>query len=137
MQEYQARRASSIAGLSRVPSQAPRHPPPTLTEPRPRSGGFDGPGEPSRGPPGSPAKSTVSTRQNPFGPGLGYDPARPVIKTSVITNTRVELPAAAYALDVSIPFISYTLIIRIHLPKTSNDSHNVMLWSPVLAKCYS
>jgi hypothetical protein len=38
-------------------------------------------------------------RENPYGPGLGYDPARP--KPSVITNTRVELPVAAYALDTN------------------------------------
>jgi hypothetical protein len=54
---------------------------------KPRSGGFDGPGEPSRGP-------------NPYGPGLGYDPAKPqVAPAKVITNTRVELPAAAYKLE--------------------------------------
>lgn len=41
-------------------------------------------------------------RQNPFGPGLGYDPAKPAgQKESIITNTRVELPYAAYALDSS------------------------------------
>lgn len=39
-------------------------------------------------------------RENPFGSGLGYDPAKPTpARPSVITNTRVELPSAAYALD--------------------------------------
>jgi hypothetical protein len=52
---------------------------------RPGSGGFDGPGEPSR--------------PNPFGPGIGYDPAKPATKEKVITNTRVELPASAYKLE--------------------------------------
>jgi hypothetical protein len=52
---------------------------------RPGSGGYDGPGEPSR--------------SNPYGPGLGFDPAKPVVKERVITNTRVELPAAAYSLE--------------------------------------
>ena len=48
-------------------------------------GGFDGPTDASssRGP-------------NPFGPSLGYDPARGPMKELVITNTRVELPSAAY-----------------------------------------
>jgi hypothetical protein len=54
---------------------------------KPRSGGFDGPGEPSRGP-------------NPYGPGLGYDPAKPKpVEEKVITNTRIELPASAYKLE--------------------------------------
>jgi len=52
---------------------------------RPGSGGFDGPGEPSR--------------PNPFGPGMGFDPAKPATKDKVITNTRVELPASAYRLE--------------------------------------
>ena len=51
-------------------------------------GGFDGPTDGS----GTP-------RQNPFGPGLGFDPAKPAKKESVITNTRVELPASAYLLN--------------------------------------
>ena len=54
---------------------------------KPRSGGFDGPGEPQRG-------------QNPYGPGLGYDPAKPKpVAQKVITNTRIELPASAYKLE--------------------------------------
>ena len=55
---------------------------------KPRSGGFDGPGElTQRGP-------------NPYGPGLGYDPAKPKpVAQKVITNTRVELPASAYKLE--------------------------------------
>jgi eukaryotic translation initiation factor 2C len=54
---------------------------------KPRSGGYDGPGEPSRG-------------QNPYGPGLGYDPAKSqVAPAKVITNTRIDLPASAYKLE--------------------------------------
>ena len=52
---------------------------------RPGSDGFDGGSEP---------------RQNPFIPGMGFDPARPVVKERVITNTRVELPPDAYRLEV-------------------------------------
>lgn len=41
--------------------------------------------------------------QNPFGPGLGHDPARltnkPTQGQGMITNRRVELPKEAYALD--------------------------------------
>lgn len=69
-------------------------PPPPQIQPqgqqvarRPGSEGYDGPSEP---------------RQNPFGSGLGYDPAKPVVKESVITNRRVELPPDAYRLDVSL-----------------------------------
>ena len=41
-------------------------------------------------------------RQNPFPPGPGYDPAKPAAaKPSIIMNTRVELPVAAYALDTN------------------------------------
>lgn len=55
---------------------------------KPRSGGYDGPGEPSqRGP-------------NPFGRGMGFDPAKPApLKEKVISNSRVELPASAYTLE--------------------------------------
>lgn len=41
-------------------------------------------------------------RQNPYQKGLGYDPAKPPQKASMITNTRVELPSAAYILDAGI-----------------------------------
>ncbi|KAE8440739.1 hypothetical protein EG329_006634 [Mollisiaceae sp. DMI_Dod_QoI] len=51
---------------------------------RPGSEGYDGPGE---------------SRQNPYAPGLGYDPAKPVVKERVITNSRVELPPDAYRLE--------------------------------------
>jgi len=103
---------------------------------RPRSGGFDGPNDVSRrptnsGPPpnvgggsqsgsqqGSQHNSREGSRRptisqpaappaNLFGPSLGYDPAKPTEKKSVITNRRVELPAAAYLLDnpnVSLPY---------------------------------
>jgi hypothetical protein len=37
-------------------------------------------------------------KKNPFGPSVGYDPAR-IDKKPKISNTRVELPAAAYSLD--------------------------------------
>ncbi len=63
--------------------------PPASQGGRPGSGGFDGPGEPSRGP-------------NPFGQGLGYDPAKPPPTKQpfkVITNTRVELPPDAYRVE--------------------------------------
>jgi len=73
---------------------------------KPRSGGFDGPGEPSRGP-------------NPFGPGLGYDPAKPKIaEKKVITNSRVELPASAYKLEggnVSSMFYSAVLVFALQV----------------------
>lgn len=39
---------------------------------------------------------------NPFGAGLGYDPAKSEQKQSKITNSRVELPAIAYSLDDSV-----------------------------------
>ena len=37
---------------------------------------------------------------NPFGPSMGFDPARPAApKEKVITNTRIELPPDAYQLE--------------------------------------
>lgn len=46
-----------------------------------------------------PSQHGDQPRQNPYGPGLGYDPAKPApAKQSVITNSRVELPSAAYNL---------------------------------------
>jgi hypothetical protein len=75
---------------------------------KPRSGGFDGPGEPQRGP-------------NPYGPGLGYDPAKPSHKLAekkVITNTRIELPPAAYKLEggnVSSLFCSSALVFALRV----------------------
>ena len=100
MAEYNAR-------TGRTSSQVSQQVPAPSSEVRPRSGGLDGPSQ--RGPPGSPTKSQAS-RTNPFGAGLGYDPARPVVKTTQITNSRVELPSAAYALDVSSLyfFVSYS-----------------------------
>jgi hypothetical protein len=60
----------------------------TISQPLYGLGSYDGPSD-------SPPKL-----QNPYGPGLGYDPAKPTpAKQSVITNTRMELPAAAYGLD--------------------------------------
>ncbi|KAF8860682.1 eukaryotic translation initiation factor-like protein 2C 2 [Acephala macrosclerotiorum] len=56
---------------------------------RPGSEGYDGP--PGDG------------RQNPYGPGLGYDPAKPIAKDKVITNTRMELPPDAYRLEYDFP----------------------------------
>lgn len=50
---------------------------------------------------GFPQGDAPADRQNPYGPGLGYDPAKPSTSTAqrVITNTRMELPAAAYRLE--------------------------------------
>lgn len=74
---------------------------------RPSSGGLDGPSQ--RGAPagtlGSPTPPQDHRAPNPFNPGLGFDPAKPVGNTKAITNTRMELPAAAYSLDVSIDFL--------------------------------
>jgi hypothetical protein len=64
---------------------------------------YDGPGSQTSSQHGDPV------RQNPFGPGLGYDPAKPPEqKYSIITNTRVELPFAAYALDANGVSLSFT-----------------------------
>lgn len=69
--------------------------------------------------PGSPLTSmnTVMQQQpsqqrpNPFGPGLGHDPARlaPVAKpmSNAITNTRMEIPQAAYRAEVSSRLVAY------------------------------
>ncbi|RDW67855.1 hypothetical protein BP6252_09251 [Coleophoma cylindrospora] len=58
----------------------------------PMQGGFDGPS--------SPPPTAGHRGPNPFAPGLGFDPAKAAPKKeSVITNTRVELPQAAYKLD--------------------------------------
>lgn len=51
--------------------------PPASSSGRPPSGSFDGPGE---------------TRNSPFGPGMGFDPARGDKKDEKKFNTRVELP---------------------------------------------
>jgi hypothetical protein len=52
-------------------------------------------------------------RQNPFPPGPGYDPTKPTAaKSSIISNTRVELPVAAYALDAH--GVSFTFIQGAH-----------------------
>lgn len=53
---------------------------------------------------------------NPFPQGLGFDPARsnPAAPSQgLITNSRVELPSAAYALDLGVctPF-SITFALR-------------------------
>lgn len=42
----------------------------------------------------------MADRPNPFGPDLGYDPAKPPEKKKLL-NTRVELPADAARLQVS------------------------------------
>ena len=50
--------------------------------------------------PMSPGGPPQQPRDNPFGPSLGYDPAKPAAaKETAITNTRVELPPIAYAHD--------------------------------------
>ncbi|KAH6721493.1 hypothetical protein BKA61DRAFT_568072 [Leptodontidium sp. MPI-SDFR-AT-0119] len=58
--------------------------------------------------PGFGGQPQVQRGPNPFGQGMGFDPARPAApKEKVITNTRLELPAAAYKLEgpeVSSPF---------------------------------
>lgn len=65
-------------------------------------------GPPSNG--GSSQAGNNAPRQNPFGPGMGFDPARPVARPDpVITNTRVELPSSAYALNG--PSVSQTLYV--------------------------
>ena len=46
-----------------------------------------------------------SPRKNPFGAGLGYDPAKPAQK--VITNTRIDLPASAYMLENNVSSPSF------------------------------
>ncbi|PQE04484.1 piwi domain-containing protein [Rutstroemia sp. NJR-2017a BVV2] len=59
--------------------------PPALSQGRPPSGGFDGPDE----------------RVNPFGPSLGFDPARdPKSQQERKFNTRVELPCYRDNYDV-------------------------------------
>lgn len=77
---------------------------------RPPAGKFDGPMDnsahrrnPSQNPQGmgNPGHSRGPS-QNPFPQGVGYDPARgrrPDEMPRTITNTRVELPPEAYALD--------------------------------------
>jgi len=89
---YGAQRARDIATHGQAPSasaQNQSHVPPVS------SGKFDGPDD---------ARSQ-SGRQNPFGSSIGFDPARdsrPVVKKGLITNTRVELPSAAYRLDSNV-----------------------------------
>ncbi|KAH7395607.1 eukaryotic translation initiation factor-like protein 2C 2 [Cadophora sp. MPI-SDFR-AT-0126] len=70
-----------------------------------------GPPQQYQGPPqqmmqqGPPQQQAVGGLQgqrgpNPFGPGMGFGPARPIApKEKVITNTRVELPPDAYQLE--------------------------------------
>ncbi|KAH8819457.1 eukaryotic translation initiation factor-like protein 2C 2 [Xylogone sp. PMI_703] len=87
------------------------------------NGQLDGPGEGSsaRGRSPAPGQPSPSHSRNPsqgsgrgganppptpFGQGLGYDPAKPIKKQTVITNTRMELPPAAYALDNPVNFPS-------------------------------
>ncbi len=107
--------------------------------PKPGSGGFDGPGEHSRNPsqqvgspPGppqhgrnpsqqlsqqqSPQQGTppqggqgAPARQNPFGPSLGYDPAKPVPvgQKLLVDNRRLDLcPGAFQALARADPNVS-------------------------------
>jgi hypothetical protein len=88
-QQYQARPPLSQEYGQPYNQYGNQGPQPQQNQPqKPRSGGYDGPGEPSqRGP-------------NPFGPGLGYDPAKPKpVAEKVISNTRIELPASAYKLE--------------------------------------
>ena len=78
-------------------------------------GPSEGPGSPR--PPVSPGMLQGSRPgtpgQNPFGPSLGYDPARMCApkKESIITNRRVELPSVAYRLDSAVSkyiFLSFS-----------------------------
>jgi hypothetical protein len=67
-----------------------------------------------------PSQHGDQPRQNPYGPGLGYDPAKPAAaKQSMITNSRVELPYAAYSLDAG----GVSLISYLHFPCCSIDGH--------------
>lgn len=91
-------------------------------------GPSEGPGSPR--PPMSPSKQQSHRpggppSQSPFGPGLGYDPAKPAPKKeSVITNTRIELPSAAYQLDrtvskyPSLTSSSITVMLELALSKS-------------------
>lgn len=83
-----------------------RPPPPPYSN----NGGNTGPPPRNDGP--------ADTRgPNPFSQGLGFDPARQSrpVRESRITNTRVELPAVAYALDQGVSSIllnpSFALIV--------------------------
>jgi eukaryotic translation initiation factor 2C len=91
-------RLGNPGGPSRFdgPSEGPNSPRPPMSPSR-QQGGRPGTTGQQTAHPGNPA-------QNPFGPGIGYDPARITApkKESVITNTRVELPSSAYQLDRSV-----------------------------------
>ncbi|CAL3971616.1 unnamed protein product [Diplocarpon coronariae] len=55
---------------------------------------------PQEGLQGSPRGPVSQAQQNPFATiNLGYDPAKPMIKERMITNSRMELPAEAYNLE--------------------------------------
>ncbi|KAF4636138.1 hypothetical protein G7Y89_g1933 [Cudoniella acicularis] len=98
-------------------------------------GKYDGPGE---------------ARQNPFGKGMGCDPARssgPAATggSSVITNRRVELPSAAYRLDggsVSLPISNRLFLLlrvlhsnlQVAVLKTINKSTYPKLSPRVIAE---
>ncbi|KAL2072104.1 hypothetical protein VTL71DRAFT_11447 [Oculimacula yallundae] len=57
-------------------------------------------GPPQMMQPGSGPQPQGQRGPNPFGSGMGFDPARPVVpKEKVITNTRIELPPDAYKLN--------------------------------------
>ncbi|CZS95194.1 uncharacterized protein RAG0_04942 [Rhynchosporium agropyri] len=59
-------------------------------------------GPPQNVQPGSGNQPQGQRGPNPFGPGMGFDPARPAVpKEKVITNTRIELPPDAYKLNGS------------------------------------
>lgn len=77
----QQRRANHGPPSSPGNSDQPPRPsaPPASSSGRPPSGGFDGPGEPRM--------------PNPFGPGVGFDPAKDTKRDEGRKfNTRVELP---------------------------------------------
>ena len=89
---------------------------------RPRSGGYDGPGETSQ---------PLSPRPNPFVAGLGYDPARPANAKEKI-STRLELPPSAYIIGdsgVSLFFFWIRIILiaapcheSCHLPRSELET---------------
>ncbi|KAH8687144.1 hypothetical protein BGZ60DRAFT_392933 [Tricladium varicosporioides] len=95
-------RARNTGPLLSGPSQA--QPPPQQPRPQQQSGNpqgkFDGTGD---------------IRKNPFGPSMGFDPARSGghTQSNIITNRRVELPPDAYRLENSSSKVS---LVRITTP---------------------
>ena len=122
-----ARRAQEVRGRNNSPPYQGGPPGRAIY-----GGGYDGPGSvtsnSSRGPPQDGPPQDGSPRPNPFGQGLGFDPAKPAAKPeSIITNTRVELPAAAYALDRKLQGVSdfqayYPALLSVLYPRVPQFS---------------